>query len=442
MTRSLHINVFVPTTGHHEASWLYPKTQPERVSDIDYYQEIAAIAERGKLDSLFLGDHPAIGRNIRHVAQGRLEPFTMLSALAVNTQRIGLIASASTTYTEPYNLARQLASLDHVSKGRAGWNIVTSWQISTAQNFGNETLISHADRYARAAEHVEVARKLWDSWEDDARVFDRSAGIFADTNKIHEINHVGKLFKVRGPLDVPRSPQGHPLLVQAGSSEEGRSFAARYAEAIFTAQQDFGDASRFYADVKSQAKALGRDPDAVSILPGLSPIVASTDTEAHAIEDELNDLILPQVGLKHLSQRFDGYDFTKLPLDRALKIDDFPDASGVQGAQSRAYVILEIVKRERPTMRQLLQRLAGGRGHKVLAGSPKNIADHMIEWFDGRASDGFNLMPAYLPGNLVEFVDQVVPELQRRGYFRKDYTGSTLREHYGLIRPESRYATR
>lgn len=266
MVKFIHLNVFVPTTGHHEASWLYKGTEPERITDIGYYQEVAAIAERGKLDSLFLGDHPALGRSVRHVAQGRLEPLTLLSALAVRTDRIGLIASASTTYTEPFNLARQLASLDHISRGRAGWNIVTSWQVETARNFGSDGLVSHAERYARAAEHVEVSKKLWDSWEDDARIYDRQAGIYADTNRIHEINHQGHLFKVRGPLDLPRSPQGHPLLVQAGSSEEGRAFAAKYAEAIFTAQQDIDEAKQFYRDVKTRARAFGRDPDRKSVV--------------------------------------------------------------------------------------------------------------------------------------------------------------------------------
>jgi FMN-dependent oxidoreductase (nitrilotriacetate monooxygenase family) len=436
----IHLNAFVPTTGHHEASWLYSGAQPERVTDVDYYREIAAIAERGKFDSLFLADQLALGRSVRHVAQGRLEPLTLLSALAGSTERIGLIATASTTYSEPYNLARQFASLDHLSHGRAGWNIVTSWSAEAAGNFGLDQRNSHTDRYRRATEYVEVVRKLWDSWEDDARVVDRARGVYADTDRIHAINHHGEAFRVRGPLDVPRTPQGNPVLVQAGSSDEGRGFAARYAEAIFTAQQDLAEARAFYADVKRRASAFGRDPDGVKILPGLSPILGSTEAEARALEEELDDLTLPVVGLKHLSQRFDGFDFSVFALDERIPIEAFPKPETVQGAQSRSQVILNIVERERPTLRQLLRRLAGGRGHKVLAGTPDTIADHIQLWVESRAADGFNIMPAFAPGGLTAFVDQVVPILQARGLFRRDYVGRTLREHYGLARPESRYA--
>ncbi|QIB32898.1 LLM class flavin-dependent oxidoreductase [Ancylobacter pratisalsi] len=438
--KHIHLNVFVPTTGHHEASWLYSGSQPERLTDVDYYREIAAIAERGKFDSLFLADQLAIGRSVKHVAQGKLEPLTLLSALAGSTSHIGLIATASTTYSEPYNLARQFASLDHISGGRAGWNIVTSWSAEAAGNFGLDQRNSHTDRYHRATEYVEVVRKLWDSWEDDARVLDRTRGIYADTARIHAIHHQGETFRVRGPLDVPRSPQGNPVLVQAGSSDEGRGFAARYAEAIFTAQQDLSEAQDFYADVKRRALAFGRDPEGIKILPGLSPILGSTDVEARALEEELDDLTLPVVGLKHLSQRFDGFDFSVFPLDERIPIESFPRPETVQGAQSRSQVILNIVEREKPTLRQLLRRLAGGRGHKVLAGTPKAVADHIQFWVEQRAADGFNIMPAFMPGGLSAFVDEVVPILQARGLFRRDYTGRTLREHYGLTRPESRYA--
>ncbi|MCK0209784.1 LLM class flavin-dependent oxidoreductase [Starkeya koreensis] len=438
--KHIHLNVFVPTTGHHEASWLYSGSQPERLTDVDYYREIAAIAERGKFDSLFLADQLAIGRSVKHVAQGKLEPLTLLSALAGSTSHIGLIATASTTYSEPYNLARQFASLDHISGGRAGWNIVTSWSAEAAGNFGLDQRNSHTDRYRRATEYVEVVRKLWDSWEDDARVLDRTLGIYADTARIHAIGHQGEAFRVRGPLDIPRSPQGNPVLVQAGSSDEGRGFAARYAEAIFTAQQDLGEAQGFYADVKRRALAFGRDPDGIKILPGLSPILGSTEAEARALEEELDDLTLPVVGLKHLSQRFDGFDFSVFPLDERIPIEAFPRPETVQGAQSRSQVILNIVEREKPTLRQLLRRLAGGRGHKVLAGTPKAVADHIQLWVEQRAADGFNIMPAFMPGGLSAFVDEVVPILQARGLFRRDYTGRSLREHYGLTRPESRYA--
>ncbi|MCD1266425.1 monooxygenase [Shinella sumterensis] len=437
---ALHLNVFVPTTGHHEASWLHEKAQPERTTDISYYREIAQIAERGLFDSLFLADQLAIGRSVRHVAQGKLEPLTLLSALSGATERIGLIATASTTYSEPYNLARQFASLDHISGGRAGWNIVTSWSAEAAGNFGASERAQHGDRYQRATEFVDVVSKLWDSWEDGARVYDRHNGIYADTDRIHQIDHRGDHFTVRGPLDQARSPQGHPLLVQAGSSESGRNFAARYAEAIFTAQQDLADAQAFHADVKGRARAFGRDTASLKILPGLSPILGSTEAEARANEEALNALSLPAVGLKHLSQRFDGFDFSNLPLDEPISIDSFPAPETVQGAQSRAGIILEIVRRERPTLRQLLHRLAGGRGHKVLAGTPKAIADHIQTWVEQGAADGFNIMPAVSPSGLTEFVDEVVPILQQRGLFRTRYAGRTLRDHFGLPRPASRYA--
>lgn len=436
----LHLNVFLQTTGHHEASWLHAAAQPERTTEIGYYRDIATLAERGCFDSLFLADQLAIGRSVRHVAQGKLEPLTLLAALSGATERIGLIATASTTYNEPYNLARQFASLDHISGGRVGWNIVTSWSAEAAGNFGFNELASHENRYQRATEFVEVVAKLWDSWEDDARIYDRQTGTYADTTRIHPIDHDGNHFQVRGPLDQPRSPQGHPLLVQAGSSESGRSFAARYAEAIFTAQQDLADAKVFYDDVKSRARAFGRDPSAIKVLPGLSPILGSTEAEAQAHEQALNDLTLPATGLKHLSQRFDGFDFSVFDLDKPIPIDAFPVPDTVQGAQSRAGVILDIVKREKPTLRQLLHRLAGARGHKVLAGTPKSIADHIQHWFEQGAADGFNIMPAIFPSGLADFVDEVVPILQQRGLFRSTYAGRTLRDHFGLPRPASRYA--
>jgi FMN-dependent oxidoreductase (nitrilotriacetate monooxygenase family) len=439
--KRLHLNVFVAGTGHHEAAWRYPKTEPERTVDVAYYRKIAEIAERGRFDSLFLADQLALGRNIKYNAQARLEPLTLLAALAATTERIGLIATASTTYTEPYNLARQFASLDHISSGRAGWNIVTSWSGEAPRNFGHDKLLSHAERYVRATEYVEVVQKLWDSWDDDARRIDRDAGIFADPDRIHAINHQGAIFKVRGALTLPRTPQGNPVLVQAGSSDDGRAFAARYAEAIFTAQQELGEAQSFYADIKKRAAAFGRDPATVKILPGLSPFVGSTMAEARALEEEFNDLTIPEASLQHLSSRFDGADLSGFPLDGPVPLDALPRPENVQGPRSRTETIISMVKRENLTLRQLLRRLAGARGHRVLAGTPELIADHIMQWVDAGAADGFNLMPPYLPGGLEDFVDHVVPLLQRRGVFRRDYEGAMLRDHYGLARPSSRFAT-
>jgi FMN-dependent oxidoreductase (nitrilotriacetate monooxygenase family) len=435
----IHLNVFVHTTGHHEASWRYPGAQPERIGDVRYYQEIAATAERGKLDSVFLGDHLALA-SVKYRAEGRFDPMMLLAALAVSTTQIGLIGTASTTYTEPYNLARQFASLDHLSRGRAGWNIVTTWVADVAANYGLPKPLPHAERYARATEYLEVVTKLWDSWQDDAHRIDRDAGIYVDPSRVHAIEHAGPYFKVHGALNVPRPPQGRPVLVQAGSSDDGRAFGAKYAEVIFTAQRELADAQAFYADMKRRAAAFGRDPDALLILPGLSPIVASTTAEARAIQQQLDDLTVPALGLKALSSIFDGADFTTLPLDEPVALDAFPDPATLVNSQSRAQLIIDLARRERPTLRRLLQRMAHARGHRVVLGTPEEVVDQMLDWVEHDAADGFNIVPPVLPQSLTDFVDQVVPLLQKRGVFRRDYEGTTLREHYGLVRPESRYS--
>ncbi len=432
----LHLNVFITGAGHHEASWRLPGTAPERVDDVHYFREIAQTAERGKFDSIFFADVPAVGRHYDRVAQSSFEPLTLLSALALVTERIGLIGTVSTTYTEPYNLARQFASLDHISRGRAGWNIVTSWSSAAAYNFGVDGRPGHSDRYTRAAEFLDVATALWDSWEDDAVVLDRDAGVYADASRVHRIDHAGTHFRVRGPLDAARSPQGRPVLVQAGSSADGRAFAARYAEGIFTAQVDLDDARVFYRDVKRQAAEFGRDPEAVKILPGLSPIVASTEAEARRIEQDLADLSIPEVGLAHLSARFDDVDLSGFPLDGPVPLHALPRPEDVQGAQSRSRIIFDLVERKPGlTLRELLHRLAGARGHGTVVGTPEHVADRIVAWFEAGAADGFNIMPPYLPGSFEVFVDEVVPILQRRVVFRTEYEGTTLRDHYGLSRP-------
>ncbi|MET9246791.1 LLM class flavin-dependent oxidoreductase [Nonomuraea sp. NPDC003709] len=434
MTRKLHLNAFLMGVGHHEAAWRHPRTEPARLTDVRHYQELARIAERGKLDSVFLADGVALHGNVRHNALGGLEPLTLLSALAAVTDHIGLIATVSTTYNEPFHVARKFASLDHISGGRAGWNIVTSAGEAEARNFGI-VRPSHADRYARAGEFLEVTRKLWDSWEDDAILGDRVAGDYADTGKIHPIEHAGEHFSVSGPLNTSRSPQGHPLLVQAGSSEDGKDFAARYAEAVFTAQQTLREGQEFYADLKRRLAAYGRRHEDVLILPGISPIIGSTEREAPRLEKELEDLIIPAYGLAQLSH-MTGIDLTEDALDGPLP--DVPVET--EGAQSRRKLVVELARRENLTVRQLLNRLAGGRGHRVVAGTPEQIADQLQEWFLAGAADGFNVMPPILPGGLSDFVDHVVPELQIRGLFRYEYEGRTLRENYGLPRPPSRYA--
>ncbi|MEU6729905.1 LLM class flavin-dependent oxidoreductase [Nonomuraea wenchangensis] len=434
MTRKLHLNAFLMGVGHHEAAWRHPSTEPARLTDVRHYQELARIAERGTLDSVFLADGLALQGHVGHNALGGLEPLTLLAALAAVTDHVGLIATVSTTYNEPFHVARKFASLDHISGGRAGWNIVTSAGEAEARNFGVERP-AHAARYARAEEFLDVVLKLWDSWEDDAVVRDRVAGRYADTGKIHAIEHEGEHFAVRGPLNASRPPQGHPLLVQAGSSEDGKDFAAHYAEAVFTAQQTLEEGREFYADLKRRVAARGRSPEEVLVLPGISPIIGSTEREALLLEKELEELIVPAYGLAQLGQ-MTGIELTEDDLDRELP--DVPVET--EGAQSRRKLVVDLARRERLTVRRLLARLAGGRGHRVVAGTPEQIADEIQEWFEGGAADGFNVMPPILPHGLSDFVDYVVPELRARGLFRHAYEGRTLRENYGLPRPASRYA--
>ncbi|ADG88273.1 LLM class flavin-dependent oxidoreductase [Thermobispora bispora] len=436
--RQLHLNLFIYPAGHHEAAWRYPGSAPDRVLDITYYQELSRRAEAAKFDAVFFADGPALPDNIRYASRFRLEPFTWLSGIAVATERIGLIGTASTTYFEPYNLARLFASLDHLSRGRAGWNIVTTGAANAAQNFGLDEHPVHAERYARAHEFVDVVTKLWDSWEDEALVVDPESGVFADTDRIHPIDHAGKLFRVRGPLNIPRSPQGRPVYVQAGSSEDGKALAARYAEAIFTAHQTIDSARSFYADIKRRAKAEGRDPDQVKVLPGLSPFIGSTEAEALRLQREFNELTQPEYGLEQL-RRVLGVDLSGHDLDEPFPRELIPDDPELN-AGSRFQLIVGIIDRERPTIRQLLHRLAGARGHWVTAGTPEQIADRIEEWFTTGAADGFNVMPPYLTGGFDAFAEHVVPILQRRGLFRTEYTGTTLRDHYGLPRPRSRFA--
>ncbi|MFI7611467.1 LLM class flavin-dependent oxidoreductase [Nonomuraea terrae] len=438
--RQLNLNLFVYPAGHHEAAWRFRGAEPHRVLDITYYQELARRAEEATFDAVFFADGPSLPDNVRYASRFRLEPFTWLSALAMATSRIGLIATASTTYLEPYNLARLFASLDHLSGGRAGWNIVTTGAPQAAQNFGLDEHPPHASRYARADEFVRVVSALWDSWEDDALIIDPDSGVFADDAKIHPIEHAGEWLRVRGPLNTPRIPQGRPVYVQAGSSQDGKAFAARHAEAIFTAHQTLDNARAFYADVKARVRAEGRDPDLVKVLPGISPFIGSTEAEALALRKEFDELTQPEYSLRQLRQ-FLGVDLSGHDLDGPVPREKLPTHEQ-RGYGSRFQVVVDIIDRERPTIRQLLHRLAGARGHWVTAGTPEQIADRMQEWFLGGAADGFNVMPPYLNGGFDVFADEVVPILRRRGLFRTAYEGSTLRSHYGLPRPASQYGPR
>jgi FMN-dependent oxidoreductase (nitrilotriacetate monooxygenase family) len=439
MTRRMHLNLFIQSRGHHEASWRHPDSSPLALTDIRYYQDVAQRAEAGLFDSIFLADQLAMGEDGAAAGRTWLEPVTVLAALAVSTSRIGLIATASTTYTEPFNLARQFASIDHMSGGRVGWNIVTSWAAAAARNYGGDGQLSHADRYARGEEFMSVVKALWDSWADDAILDDRANGAYARAERIRPIDHRGAHYKVAGPLNMPRGPQGRPVFVQAGSSDTGRRFAARHAEAIFTAQMEKATAQAFYADLKALVAAEGRALDQALILPGLSPLIAATEAEAQRMARELNDLTDPEIGRKRLSGRFGGHDFSHLPLDKQLSVEDFPDPGTVEAARSRTEVIVGLVRREKPTLRQLLAYLAGARGHYVTSGTPEQIADLMVEWFNDGAADGFNVMPPVLPSMLDIFVAEVIPILQRCGLFRTAYEGESLRAHYGLARPASAF---
>jgi FMN-dependent oxidoreductase (nitrilotriacetate monooxygenase family) len=435
--RQLHLNAFLMTVGHHESAWRFPESDPVGAWDLEHYKHLARTAERGTFDSIFFGDGPALLGDVRYRPVGRLDPAALLPALAAVTERIGLVATASTTYSEPYNLARAFATIDHISGGRAGWNIVTTAGADAAQNFGLDETPEHHHRYERAAEFVEVCRKLWDSWEDDFLVGDKASGQFADGSKIHTIDHRGKFFRVRGPFNVPPSPQRHPLLVQAGSSEDGRGFAARYAEAVFTAQQTLEEGQAFYSDLKQRVAAAGRDPARVKILPGIVPVLGGTEAEAKAREEELARLQVAEYGLKQLSTLI-GVQLGEADLDRPLP--DLGPVSEVRGHQSRFTVVTDLAHREKLTVRQLLVRLGGGRGHRTFTGTPEQVADTLEQWFNAGAADGFNVMPPLLPSGLEAFVDHVVPELRRRGLFRSEYTGVTLRDHYGLARPSNQYS--
>jgi FMN-dependent oxidoreductase (nitrilotriacetate monooxygenase family) len=434
--RQLHFNLFLHDTGHHEASWRLPESDPYANLSLAAHQHLAKVAEDAKFDSVFLADSPVLWSDPGRRPSGKLEPTLLLAALVATTSRIGLIATASTSYNEPYNLARRFASLDHLSGGRAGWNIVTTAGDAAARNFGLDDQPLHKTRYERADEFLEVSTRLWDSWDDDAVVADKESGIHALSDRVRGINHRGTFFRVDGPLNLPRSPQAHPLLVQAGSSGDGRGFAAKWAEAVFTAQPTLAESQEFYADLKRRAAALGRDPDHVVILPGIVPVIGDTLEEALELEADLERLIAPQYALATIASTL-GVDPGALDLDKPLPLD-LPDEDQIEGAKSRRTLIVDWARRENLTVRQLIGKLGGGRGHRTFTGTPVQVADTIQHYFSNGAADGFNIMPAVLPSGIEAFATKVVPILQERGLFRTGYTGTTLREHYGLPRPANR----
>jgi FMN-dependent oxidoreductase (nitrilotriacetate monooxygenase family) len=427
MTRQMHLGLFILGTGSHIAGWRYPGAVAN-FQDMPAIVEIGRIAERGKFDLIFMGDNLYADPESHPSYTVRLEPLTMLSALAMTTTHVGLGATASTTYGDPFSVARAFASLDHISGGRAAWNAVTTANAVTAANFGR-VHPDHDERYAIAEEFVSVVRGLWNCWDDDAIVADRATGRYIDAAKVRTLDHDGTYFRVRGPLNIGRSPQGQPIVLQAGGSEPGLRLAARTADVVFSVVQDVDEAQRQYADFKRLLTAFGRAPDDVTLLPGVMPVVGRTDREAFDILRELQSFVDADNALAMLSERF-GTDMRAYDLDGPVPAIEFPDTY-----HSFARVMLAKARRENMTLRNLYDLVAAARGHWVLCGSAERVADTLEQWFRAGAADGFNVMPPYFPGGFDAFVDGVVPLLQERGLFRADYRGTTLRDHLGLPRP-------
>jgi FMN-dependent oxidoreductase (nitrilotriacetate monooxygenase family) len=432
---TMHLGLFLHPAGHHVAAWRDPAAWTGH--RLDEQVALARMAEDAGFDLLFLADFvevqlesPDAASRKAHNGVFGFEPLTLLAALAARTHRIGLVATASTSFSDPYVLARQFASLDHLSGGRAGWNAVTSADPGAAYNFGHHRPLAHDARYARAEEFVDVMKGLWDSWDDDAFVQNRAAGLFFDPAGVHRLDHTSRHFQVRGPLNIPRSPQGRPIIVQAGTSESGRALAARTADVVFTAQSDPQGARRFYADLKGRLARHGRSPESLRVLPGLVPIVGRTRAEAQAKLEALQILVDPVVGLDLLRNLSGGAPLPPLDLDGPL-----PPRPPAESARGRQSLVLDLARREGLTVRELYLRLAPGRGHWQLVGTPDDIADAMQALFEDHGCDGFNIMPAVLPSGLSDFIALILPELARRGLVAADPPETSLRERLGLARP-------
>jgi FMN-dependent oxidoreductase (nitrilotriacetate monooxygenase family) len=437
MSRRLHLGAFMRPTTIHTGAWRYPGAYADANFNFAHLKRFAQTLERGCFDAFFMADHLAVLNmpvetlKRSHTATS-FEPLTLLSALASVTERIGLIATASTTFDEPYHVARRFASLDHLSGGRAGWNLVTTANPDAALNFGFDEHVDHAERYKRGREFFDVVTGLWDSWADDAFIRDVEAGIFFDPAKLHVLNHKGDNLSVRGPLNIARPVQGWPVIVQAGSSEAGRQIAAETAEAVFTAQRTLDDGKRFYADIKGRMQKLGRDPNHLKILPAAFVVVGDTIEEALETRARLDTFVHYDSGIASLSIAL-GHDVSGFDPDGPLP--EIPETNASKSARER---VLEWARQEQLTIRQLSRRVGGYSGLEMV-GTARSIADQMEQWLVEEGSDGFNVMFPYLPGGLDDFVDKLVPELQRRGIFRRAYEGNTLREHLGLPRPGNRF---
>lgn len=436
--RQLHLGAFMRPVSLHTGAWRYPGAWPDANFNLRHLTYMAQRLEAAKFDAFFMADHLAV-LNMPVEALRRshtvtsFEPFTLLSALAAVTERIGLIATASTSYDEPYHVARRFASLDHISGGRAGWNIVTTSNPDAALNFGREDQPDHADRYARAREFYDVVTGLWDTFADDAFTRDVQSGQYFDPGRMHVLGHKGPELSVRGPLNIARPPQGWPVIVQAGASEPGRQLAAETAEAVFAAPQSLADGRAFYADVKARAVAAGRAREDIVILPGAFVIVGETIAEAKAKRAALDSLVYSESAIASLSIAL-GLDASGFDPDAPLP-EDLPETNQSKSSRDR---VIAMARSEGLTVRQLAQRQGGYSGLSFI-GTPARIADEMEEWLDQGGSDGFNIMFPFLPAGLTDFTDQVVPELQRRGLFRREYEGATLRDHLGLKRPPNRF---
>jgi FMN-dependent oxidoreductase (nitrilotriacetate monooxygenase family) len=437
MSRCLHLGAFMRPVSIHTGAWRYPGAFADANFNAAHLKRFAQTLERGKFDAFFMADHLAVLNMPREALKRShtvtsFEPFTLLSALAAVTERIGLVATGSTTFDEPYHIARRFASLDHLSGGRAGWNIVTTSNPDAALNFGLEDHVEHGERYRRAREFYDVVTGLWDSWADDAFIRDVDRGLYFDPDKLHVLDHKGEYFSVRGPLNIARPVQGWPVIVQAGASDAGRQLAAETAEVVFAGVGSLADGRRLYADVKGRMAKLGRPRDHMKILPGAFVVVGETLAEAREKRARLDSLVHYDSAIASLSVAL-GHDASSF--DPNGPLPEIPESNASKSGRERAIALAE---REQLTVRQLAQRLGGFAG-LAMVGTPEMIADEMEEWLVSEGSDGFNVMFPYLPGGLDDFVDRVVPELQRRGIFRREYEGATLRENLGLPRPENRF---
>jgi len=429
-SRRMGLNAVIFGLGSHEAGWRMPESNPFASTDLNYWIDIARRAEDGGFDALFLGDVLALQQSADRHLSDAMDPLVILSALAAVTDRIGLIGTASTSFDHPFHLARRFASLDHITRGRAGWNIVTSSNPLEAHNFGLDAMPDHAERYARAADVTQAAIALWDTWRADARIADKQSGRYLDPAKVQPIDHDGPFVRTRGPLNVPRSPQGRPILAQAGASEAGRDFAARYADIVFTVQSDLTDAQAFYRDMKARAVRHGRSPEGVLIYPGIVPIAAATSQEAEDRLTQMNSFMVIEHVLAKLSE-FLGADLSEANLDAPLPETIGTNPEQNQSSQSRIAVLVNIARRDDLTLRQLLMRLASGRGHLLAVGTGADIAGTMQFWFENGAADGFNVMAPVMPADLQSFIDLVIPTLVARGLFAVDHQ-ATLRQRLGL----------